>query len=132
MGAEVPRRSFTKQPQLGLDGGHDAGPLFAHGRTRRAARTDNRGPARVKRVRQRMPAWVDRAKLRELYAEAKRLTRSTGEVYSVDHIVPLHNPLVSGLHWHGNLEIKLLDDNRRKSNLWWPDMPEEQPELLSL
>ena len=41
----------------------------------------------------------------------------------VDHIVPLHHPLVSGLHvWH-NLQLLDARMNRSKHNRVWPEMP---------
>jgi hypothetical protein len=45
-----------------------------------------------------------------VYKEAKRLG------LSVDHIVPLHNPMVCGLHVPWNLQLLPLEDNIRKGN----------------
>ncbi len=53
-----------------------------------------------------------------------RLTETTDKLWTVDHIVPLQNPLVCGLHCEANLRIILGADNFAKCNRWWPDMPE--------
>jgi len=65
-----------------------------------------------------------------MYALAKRRTRETGIVHSVEHIVPLAGEIVCGLHWHGNMEVRPLRDNLVKGTRWWPDMPEKQTELF--
>ena len=56
-------------------------------------------------------------------------TKTTGITYSVDHIVPLKNPLVCGLHVPWNMQIVTLEGNLKKSNNWWPDMPFTQEAL---
>jgi 5-methylcytosine-specific restriction endonuclease McrA len=71
------------------------------------------------------PAFADKKKIKELYKQAKDLTKSTGVEYQVDHIVPLRHPLVSGLHWEGNLQVITAEENLKKSNRYWPDMPDE-------
>lgn len=62
------------------------------------------------------PWWVDRAALRRIYQQAKSLTATTGICYHVDHIVPLNNPLVCGLHVPWNLQVLPAEDNLRKAN----------------
>ncbi len=44
---------------------------------------------------------------------------------------PLRHPLVSGLHTPENIELRPLDENMRKGNGFWPDMPEVQVEMLA-
>lgn len=66
-----------------------------------------------------IPPWADRSEINRIYAEAK----ARGPSYHVDHIVPLRHPLVSGLHCEANLQILTAEDNLRKSNSYWPDMP---------
>lgn len=61
------------------------------------------------------PSWADEEKIRAIYAEAQR-RRSLGEDVHVDHIVPLVNELVCGLHVEHNLQILLAVDNLQKSN----------------
>ena len=59
---------------------------------------------------------------------AYAVARLRGE--TVDHIVPLHHPLVCGLHVEHNLAVLPLRENLLKGNAWWPDMWGEQGVLL--
>lgn len=70
------------------------------------------------------PLWANRAAIQQVYAAAQLLSRLTNLVFEVDHVVPLNSPLVCGLHCEANLNIVLRTVNRRKSNRFWPDMPE--------
>lgn len=56
------------------------------------------------------PPWADLPKLVELYAEASRLG------LEVDHIIPLKNDKVCGLHVPDNLQFLTRTANARKSN----------------
>lgn len=74
---------------------------------------------RRRRFRQATPTWLtkeDKLAIRAVYLEAARLTRSTGERYAVDHIVPLQGATVSGLHVPWNLQVLRHTENSRKSN----------------
>ena len=74
---------------------------------------------RKRRHRSATPPWVtpeQKKAMRELYLNAQRLTKLTGERYVVDHIVPLINPEVCGLHVPWNLQVMTQEDNLRKSN----------------
>lgn len=62
------------------------------------------------------PAWADRKAIRDVYVEAMRLTKTTGVLHEVDHIVPLRGTGVSGLHVHWNLRAIPHFENRAKSN----------------
>lgn len=62
------------------------------------------------------PLWADHDAMRAIYAEAVRLTTASGVKHEVDHIVPLCNPVVCGLHWEGNLRVITKVENIRKSN----------------
>ena len=74
---------------------------------------------RKRRHKNATPAWVtkeQKATIRQLYLDAMRLTRITGERYVVDHIIPLINPTVCGLHVPWNLRVITQEENLLKSN----------------
>lgn len=64
----------------------------------------------------RTPAWADLQKIREIYAQARAMSEMLGEVWHVDHVVPLRGRKVSGLHVHTNLQIMPGIDNQKKIN----------------
>lgn len=68
------------------------------------------------------PVWADRKKIRAIYDEREQLELETGIPHDVDHIVPLVNQLVCGLHWEANLRIVPAVENRSKSNKFHPDL----------
>jgi len=65
-------------------------------------------------------AWADRKKVTATYRSAMILTRETGTRHEVDHVIPIVNPLVCGLHNEFNLKVIPLARNRRKSNKFTP------------
>ena len=69
------------------------------------------------------PAFIDTEAVSSLYKEAAKLSRDTGVAHHVDHIIPLRSKLVCGLHWEGNLQIITAEENLRKGNRVWPNMP---------
>ena len=74
---------------------------------------------RKRRHRNATPKWITKEQklaIRQLYLEAQRLTKLTGVRYVVDHIVPLINPDVCGLHVLWNLQIMTQEQNLQKSN----------------
>jgi len=74
---------------------------------------------RKRRHRAATPPWItkdQKLQIRQMYLEAQRLTKLTGERYVVDHIVPLINEAVCGLHVPWNLRIMTQEENLRKSN----------------
>ena len=75
----------------------------------------------VKRFRRTnaVPAWLsqaDRDSIAEIYRRARRLTRTTGIVHHVDHIVPISGRTVCGLHVPWNLQILTAKANLAKTN----------------
>jgi 5-methylcytosine-specific restriction endonuclease McrA len=83
---------------------------------------------RKRRHRNATPKWVtaeQKQAMRELYLSAQRLTKLTGERYVVDHIVPLINPYVCGLHLPWNLQVMTQEENLKKSNKLLDTSPEQ-------
>lgn len=118
------------QQALDLDG-HCSGPLFAPVRKIRLSTRPKGKEGVVHRAQtvRATPSWSERTAIRALYDEAKRLTRETGVLHVVDHIVPKISAYVCGLHVLANLRVITAVENTAKANLWWPDMPEYQTEL---
>lgn len=69
------------------------------------------------------PIWANADKIEVEYELAAWCSTVTGERYEVDHIVPLQNGIVCGLHNEFNLQVIQMSDNRAKKNRHWPDMP---------
>lgn len=76
-----------------------------------------------RRAREAFPAWADRFIVKEMYDLARMRTKCTGVRWEVDHIVPLQNELVCGLHVEHNLRVIPATVNRAKGNLRWPNHP---------
>lgn len=118
---------------LALDGGWHAGPLFAAPLTRAPKHcngTTLQGRLRRAAERRATPPWADRKAIADTYKAAEAATAATGIVHSVDHIVPLNNPIVCGLHVAWNMRVLPLEENLRKGNGYWPDMPMQQLALI--
>lgn len=74
---------------------------------------------RKRRHRKATPSWItadQKLRMRQLYLEAQKLTKITGEKYVVDHIIPLINDAVCGLHVPWNLRVITQAENLEKSN----------------
>ena len=74
---------------------------------------------RRRRFRSATPQWLTKEQktaMKQLYIEAQRVTKLTGERYVVDHIVPLISDEVCGLHVPWNLRVITQDENLVKSN----------------
>ncbi len=62
----------------------------------------------------RTPSWANRLKILDFYIKKP-------DGHHVDHIVPLHNKLVSGLHVENNLQYLPASENLKKHNKFDPD-----------
>jgi len=74
---------------------------------------------RRRRFRDATPQWLTKKQkdaIKHLYIQAQTMTEITGERYVVDHIVPLINEDVCGLHVPWNLRVITQDENLVKSN----------------
>lgn len=80
------------------------------------AKTAKRRSAKLNRT----PAWADSELIKEFYTEAQRLTKETGIQYHVDHIIPLQNKDISGLHVENNLQVITATENLNKHNKFTP------------
>lgn len=78
---------------------------------------------RIAAKKRATPIWSNTAMIRQAYDAADLLMQLTGEWYEVDHIIPLQSNLVCGLHIADNLQVITREENRRKSNQTWPNMP---------
>jgi hypothetical protein len=75
--------------------------------------------ARRRKHKQATPPWLTRkqkSEIRSLYEIAITMTKTTGEQYVVDHIVPLRSDEVCGLHVPWNLRVITQEENLVKSN----------------
>lgn len=86
-------------------------------RRRNPVKILERGARRRVQERRATPKWANRAAMEMIYAEARRMGQQT------DHVVPLRSKLVCGLHCEANLALLPANDNARKGNRHWPDMP---------
>lgn len=66
--------------------------------------------ARRKQKKKATPSWANKDKMLGVYKEAQE------KGFHVDHIIPLHNPLVCGLHCEDNLRAIPPHENHTKSN----------------
>ena len=74
---------------------------------------------RRRKHRQATPPWITRKQksdIRHIYEIAITMTKTTGEQYVVDHIVPLRSEVVCGLHVPWNLRVITQEENLKKSN----------------
>lgn len=69
----------------------------------------------------RVPKWANLQAIAAIYLHAQDVTRKTGILHHVDHIIPLHGKKVSGLHVEANLRVIPATDNIRKGNRYQPE-----------
>lgn len=65
---------------------------------------------------QRTPASADLAAIEKIYKECIRITKETGILHHVDHIIPLQGKDVCGFHVENNLQIITALENLTKGN----------------
>jgi hypothetical protein len=70
------------------------------------------------------PPWVRAEEFAAIRAEATRLTEQTGELYVIDHIIPLRHPFVCGLTVPWNLQVVHWRHNGSKGNYFNPHQME--------
>jgi len=68
------------------------------------------------------PKWCEIEEIKALYIKARRLTVDTGIQQHVDHILPLINSTICGLHVLANLRIIPYTDNLSKGNKFIEDI----------
>ena len=66
------------------------------------------------RIRNQLPDTADFEKIKQIYAECRKVSDETGIPYEVDHIIPIAK---GGLHHQDNLQIITQKENRRKGTL---------------
>lgn len=62
------------------------------------------------------PSWSEKNQIKRLYKLSRALTKTFKEEHHVDHIVPLKNEKVCGLHCIDNLQILTQKENLTKHN----------------
>lgn len=72
------------------------------------------------------PPWADKLMIEKIYLKAAHLQEISGIAHHVDHIYPLVNPYICGLHIAENLQILTAEENLKKSNNYWPGQLECQ------
>jgi hypothetical protein len=94
-------------------------------RARLAASKEGREKRRV--------LWANRDAIIEIYRQAELMTRTTGRLHVVDHIIPLQGKTVSGLHVETNLRVIEHHENAVKHNSWespgWQSPGDEVPSV---
>ena len=78
---------------------------------------------------QATPRWADPTKILDIYQDALELSELLG-CHHVDHIIPLKNDMVCGLHTHDNLQILSKEANLTKNNKLLPDTDQRYFEWL--
>jgi len=74
---------------------------------------------RHKRLRDATPKWLtaeQKDTMQQIYKERDFLKEQTGQDYHVDHIIPIRNKIVCGLHVPWNLRVVSKEVNKTKAN----------------
>lgn len=87
---------------------------------------------RIAAQRRAVPPWANLVAIAAVYELAAQLSRDTDIPHHVDHIVPLTNPVVCGLHVHWNLRAIPDVENIRKNNRFTPHIgPLQEPSCVT-
>lgn len=89
----------------------------AENKHRVQANTRNRQATKLKAT----PPWCDIEAIHAIYAEARRLELTDGIKRNVDHVIPLRNKMVCGLHVPSNMQILTEFENKSKNNRFTTD-----------
>ena len=84
------------------------------------------GAKRRAKQKQAIPLWFEEQEVKHIYKIAKEKN------LVVDHIIPLNNKEVCGLHTQDNLRCIPEHLNLVKSNRYWPDMWDETKAACTL
>ena len=77
----------------------------------------NKSANRRARVKNQLPNNANFDRIKEIYAECRNISNTTGIPHEVDHIIPIAE---GGLHHENNLQIITMRENRKKgSKLLW-------------
>lgn len=76
-----------------------------------------------------MCSWADNSAIAAIYESAIRLEQESGRAVHVDHVIPLQNKYVCGLHHEANLQILFMEDNVSKKNKFDPFVINYSPPL---
>lgn len=77
--------------------------------------------------KQATPIWADLKQIEQLYCESARNKHES----HVDHIIPLQNDIVCGLHVEINLQILTSGENGSKSNMFDQEVESKRQFLIS-
>lgn len=78
----------------------------------------NKCAIRERNLKQATPAWANNFFLQEAYELSQLRSKMFNFLWEVDHIVPIKNKDVCGLHVEHNLQVVPAYWNKQKSNKW--------------
>ena len=74
---------------------------------------------RKKSIKQATPKWLTKEHKKQIlgfYTKAQKLEEQTGIKHHVDHIMPIKNQILCGLHVPWNLQVITKEENLKKHN----------------